>query len=302
MEKKALGRGLSALISSGRGLEDVLKREVSLASPSTTTTASDENSILFLPLDRICANKFQPRTSFNEEQLKELSDSIREKGVLEPVLVRRSGDRYELIAGERRLRAAQILKLAKIPAVVRDVSDREALVLSIVENIQREELNPMEESHAFDRLMKEFKLTQEEVARAVSKDRSTVANILRLLNLPAEVQKAIASGQLSFGHGKVLLGLDSIPQQIRLTQMVMSNSLSVRELETYIGSHKLASSKKTRVPKDMDPHVIDLEKRLQHSLGTRVKIIDHKKRGKIQIDYYSIADRERILKFLLTRV
>lgn len=312
MEKKALGRGLSALISSGRSVEQVLRKEVSLEPKHTDADAfvslppdreGAQENVFYVPLAHLVPNQFQPRTIFDEDQLKELAASIKEKGVLAPILVRHaSADRYEIIAGERRLRAAQFLKLERVPVVVRDVEDREALVLSIVENIQRQELNPMEEARAFQRLQKEFSLTQEEVSRAVSKDRSTVANILRLLNLPQEVQKAISSGRLSLGHGKALLGLENVAQQIKLTQLVLSNSLSVRELENYISSNRLAEARqKRRVLKDKDPYVSDLEKQLQHALGTKVKIFVGKKRGRIQIEYYSTEDRERILKSLLKK-
>ncbi len=294
MEKKALGRGLSALISSQRSVEDVIKKEI----PLELLGASPEKGVLFMETSKLVPNKYQPRVDFNEEHLKELVESVKEKGVLAPILVRRSGELYEIIAGERRFRAAKVLKLERVPVIVRNVDDKEALVLSIVENIQRQELNPIEEARAFERLAKEFSFTQETIAKAVSKDRSTVANMLRLLNLPQEVQKAISSGSLSFGHGKALLGLDSIPQQIRLTQLVLSNSLSVRELETYITSHNLASGKKLKIAKDKDPYVADIENQLQKYFGTKVRVFDHKKRGKIQIEYYSKDDRERILKLL----
>jgi ParB family chromosome partitioning protein len=309
MEKKALGRGLSALISSGRLVNEVLRKEIPLeprgAHPALTTASeaapSQEKVVYYVPVSHLAPNKYQPRVNFDDEQLKDLAASIREKGVLAPILVRHAGGGcYEIIAGERRFRAAQLLKLDRVPVVVRDVDDREALVLSIVENIQRQELNPMEEARAFQRLTKDFSLTQEDVARAVSKDRSTVANMLRLLNLPQEVQKAISGGQLSFGHGKALLSLESVPQQIKLSQLVLSNSLSVRELENYIASKKLAfCGHKKRLAKDKDPYVVDLEKQLQHALGTRVKIMVGKKRGRIQIEFFSAEDRERILKALL---
>ncbi len=294
MEKKALGRGLSALISSQRHVEDVIKKEIPLEPHGTPS----EKGVMYLEVSRLVPNRYQPRVDFNAESLNELVSSIREKGVLAPILVRRAGEKYEIIAGERRYRAAKELKLERVPVVIRDVDDKEALVLSIVENIQREELNPIEEARAFERLTKEFSFTQERIAQAVSKDRSTIANMLRLLNLPQEVQKAISSGLLSFGHGKALMGLDSVPQQIKLTHLVMSNSLSVRELENYIASSRLASGKKLKVSKDKDPYVADIENQLQKVFGTKVRIFDHKKRGKIQIEYYSKEDRERILKLL----
>lgn len=293
MEKKALGRGLSALISSGRQVEEVLKKEIPLE-----PRPGQDKGVLYLEVSKITPNKLQPRMDFNEEQLNELIASIQEKGVLAPILVRRAGEKYEIIAGERRYRAARQLKLDRVPAVVRDVDDKEALVLSIVENIQRQELNPMEEARAFEKLIKDFSLTQENIAKAVSKDRSTVANTLRLLNLPPEIQKAISQGKLSFGHGKALLGLDSIPQQIKLTQLVLSKSLSVRELENYILSHRGFAAKKKRVSKEKDPYVADLENQLQKILGTKVRIFDFKKRGKILIEYFSSEDRERVIKIL----
>ena len=295
MEKKALGRGLSALISSsGRSVEEVLKKEI----PLEADRAHQDKGVLFVEVSKLIPNKLQPRMNFDEEQLRELVESIKEKGVLSPILVRRAGDKFEIIAGERRFRAARELKVDRVPVVIRDVNDQEALVLSIVENIQRQELNPIEEARAFERLTKEFSLSQESIAKSVSKDRSTVANMLRLLTLPQEIQKAIGSGKLSFGHGKVLLGLDSVPQQIRLTHLVLSKSLSVRELENYISSNKLTPQKKRRVAKDKDPYVADIESQLQRIFGTKVRILALKKRGKIQIEYYSDEDRERILKIL----
>lgn len=293
MEKKALGRGLAALISSGRSVEEVLKKEIPLEPKGNV-----DKGVNYLEISRLVPNRLQPRTDFNAEQLQELVDSVKEKGVLQPILVRRAGEKFEIIAGERRFRAAKQLKLERVPVVIRDVSDQEALVLSIVENIQRQELNPIEEAHAFARLSKEFSLTQEDIARAVSKDRTTVSNILRLLNLPPEVQKAISSGKLSFGHGKALLSLDSVAQQIKLTHLVLSNSLSVRELENYISTKEVGLTRKRKLPKDKDPYVADLENQLQKILGTKVRIFAFKKRGKIVIEYYNDDDRERILGIL----
>lgn len=299
MEKKALGKGLSALISSQRSIEEVLKKEVSFDPlKGHSQSYGHGKDVTFLELSKLVPNRFQPRVDFNAENLQELIDSIKEKGVLAPILVRPAGDHYEIIAGERRFRAACALKLERAPVVIKDVDDQEALVLSIVENVQRQELNPMEEAHAFSRLIKEFAFTQEDVARAVSKDRSTVANMLRLLNLPSEIQKAISRGELSFGHGKALLGLESVPQQIKMTQLVLSNSLSVRELENYISNIKLKSLKNRKTAKDKDPYVADLENKLQRALGTKVRIFSFKKRGRIQIEYYSSADRDRVIEIL----
>lgn len=302
-EKRALGRGLAALISSQRNVEGVLKKEIPLEAQQGGQ--DKDRGVLYLETSSLLPNRYQPRQNFDDEQLRELVESVREKGVLAPILVRRivargearGPERYEIIAGERRWRAAKVLKLERVPAVIRDADDKEALVLSIVENIQRQELNPIEEARAFERLMKEFSFTQETIARAVSKDRSSVANILRLLNLPEEIQKAIGSGRLSPGHGKVLLGLTSVPEQVRLTRLVLSNTLSVRELENYIETHR-PHPKQKKTKQDQDPYVADLERELRITLGTKVSICDFKKRGKIIIEYYSPQDRERVLKIL----
>ncbi|MFH0877046.1 MAG: ParB/RepB/Spo0J family partition protein [Candidatus Omnitrophota bacterium] len=298
MEKKALGRGLAALISSGRSIEDVLRKEIPLQPESG---ADKDKGVNYVETSRLLPNRLQPRMDFNQEQLQELMSSVKEKGVLQPILVRRAGEKFEIIAGERRFRAAKQLKLERVPVVVRDVSDQEALVLSIVENIQRQELNPIEEAHAFARLSKEFSLTQEDIARSVSKDRTTVSNMIRLLGLPPEIQKAISAGRLSFGHGKALLSLDSVAQQIKLTHLVLSKSLSVRELENFISTQQSVTTKRRKAPKDKDPYVADLESQLQKAFGTKVRIFVYKKRGKIQIEYYNEEDRDRILK-ILTRV
>lgn len=302
-EKRALGRGLSALISSQRDVEPVLKKEIPLEAQHGAS--EKERGVLYLETSRLFPNRYQPRQNFDDEQLRELVASVKEKGVLAPILVRRIAsrgearglERYEIIAGERRWRAAKELNLERVPVVIRDADDKEALVLSIVENIQRQELSPIEEARAFERLMKEFSFTQETIARAVSKDRSSVANILRLLNLPEEIQKAISSGRLSPGHGKALLGLASVPEQIRTARLVLYRTLSVRELENYIETNRVHPKRK-KAQKDKDPYVADLERELRRILGTKVSICDFKKRGKIIIEYYSPQDRERVLKIL----
>ena len=280
MERRALGKGINALIPKGEGIVDKTK------------------SIVFLRLDQVKPNPFQPREDFRAEAMEELVQSIREKGIIQPILVRTKGDAYELIAGERRLRAAQILNLAEIPALVKEVEDRDSLELALIENIQRQELNPIEEARAFQYLLDKFQLTQDEVAEVMGKARVTITNVLRLLKLPTEIQEEIKNGRLTFGHGKVLLEIDDANLQRRVCQEVITNSLSVRELETIVKTKRLRNpAKKTvRVVSEKEPLVRILEEQLQQALATKVKIAKNRKRGNIVIEFYSQEDLERIVK------
>ena len=280
MEKSALGKGLSALI------------------PENLKSDTDE-TIAYVSISQIQKNTFQPRKEFNEEKLADLVSSIKEKGVLQPLLVRRKGDGYELIAGERRLRAAQSLSIEKVPVIIKAATDQEALVLALIENIQREELNPIEEAKAYKRLSEDFGFTQDHVAQSVGKDRTTVTNMLRLLTLPEEIQKSISSCDFSVGHARTLLAVKDKTQQFVLWKKTMDKGLSVRELETVVkleggaqeGKRKAGSEKK-------DPYVVSVEEDLQRALGTKVRLVSKKKRGKIIIEYYSNDDLGRIIKII----
>lgn len=274
MERKALGKGISALIPE--------KEEKS------------EETVLHLKLDQIKPNPYQPRKDFDNEVLEELMRSIREKGVIQPVLVRRIGDSYELIAGERRLRAATALNLTEIPAIVKNVDDKDSLEISLIENIQRQELNPIEEAHAYQYLIEKFSLTQESVSDVLGKSRETVSNTLRLLGLPQEIQEEIRKNRLSFGHGRALLGLEDSNQQRRLAHDVISKGLSVRELEALVKSSRPKIIKHKSAQKAPEPIVAVLEEELQHTLATKVRITKNKKRGTIVIEFYSQEDLERI--------
>lgn len=221
MEKKALGKGLQALLPEKKTL--VWKVE------------QDGQAVSMIPLDQILPNRYQPRTTFLEAELDELAQSVKEHGVLQPIVVRRKGDgMFELIAGERRFRAAKIAGLQTIPVLVRNSNDEKALAIALVENIQRENLNPMEEAKAYSRLMGEFGLTQDLVSRSVGKDRSSIANIVRLLTLPKDVQEYIEAGVISLGHAKVLAGLPNPEAQIQLARKIVSEQLSVRQIEQMI--------------------------------------------------------------------
>lgn len=281
MSRRALGRGLKALIPESEAAE---------------------GSVRAIPLDQVDRNHDQPRRRFDEEHLEELRESIATHGVLEPIIVRPVEGRYEVVVGERRWRAAQMAGLSAIPAVVRPLDDREAMELALVENLQREDLNPMEEAEAYKRLMEEFTMTQGDVAERVGKKRSTVANRLRLLEIDEELKPEIESGRLSSGHAKVLLGISSAGRRIELARRVMADGLSVRALEE-LAREAPEKSKRTKEERrkpttTRDPLIVDVEEQLQHALGTKVRVVRRGGRGRIEIDYYSEDDMERLLELL----
>ena len=281
MEKKALGRGLDALLPTGRSTAD-----------------PERGDVQELRLESVVPNRFQPRQQFSEVELAELTASLKQNGLLQPILVRRKGDGiYELIAGERRLRAAKLSGMQKIPALIRNVSDQESMVLALVENLQRDDLNPMETARAYQRMLNEFSLTQEGIAQKVACDRSSVANMLRLTSLPAEVQHLIETDQLSTGHAKVILGLMTPAAQISLATQIVSGQLSVRETERLVQGH--AEAKKTGKRPMRAPLRSDLEERLQKRLGTRVDVQKGRRGGKIVIHYFSPEELDGVVEQLL---
>jgi len=283
--KRGLGKGLAALIP---------------AKHAAAIPARPEGVERFLKLADIRPNRLQPRRPVRDEDLKELADSIKEKGVIEPVIVRRHpAGGYELIAGERRLRASQRLGLAAIPAIVRQATDQEALEIALIENLHRENLNPMEEARGYQRLAKEFSLTQEQLAQKVGRERPTVANSLRLLTLPDEVQGMIEDGALTAGHARALLMLDDKRRQLALAGQVARRGLSVREAEALARGEKAraASGGKLKAPRALDQHLANIQGEMQRALGTRVRIVPQSKsRGRVEIEYYSNDDFERILQ------
>jgi len=275
-ERRALGKGIGALIP---------EKEITV-----------QGNIPQLKLEQIRPNPFQPREEFDIQGLEELTQSIREKGIIQPILVRRRGDYYELIAGERRFRAAQMLKLEEIPAIIKDVEDEDSLEISLIENIQRQDLNPIEEARAYKYLIDKFNLTQERVSEVLGKARVSVTNTLRLLNLPQEVQEEMRKGRISFAHGRALLEVTDANQQRRLAQQIISNRLSVNELENLIKQHRPKTSGPKVKRTSGEPYVAVLEEELQHILATKVRIIKRKKRGHITVEFYSQEDLERIVK------
>jgi len=279
-KRPALGRGLSALIP------------VTPAPPSSER-ALDVDSDLLRP------NKFQPRTHMDDERIDELSRSIRANGMIQPIIVRKVDSGYEIIAGERRWRAAQRAGLLKVPVVVRDVPEDRLLAIALIENIQREDLNPIEEAHAYRRLADEFHLTQEQIADAVGRDRSSVANFLRLLRLPQEVRSNLASGALSMGHARALLALSDEVAQLQLARDIVAGNLSVRETETLIRKTQSPPAAKPEPQKDV--HTRAAEDKLRLALGTRVRIIRRGKGGKVEVDFANEDELQRIYEYLTER-
>lgn len=251
--------------------------------------------VVDVPTDAVDANPYQPRKRFDDERLKELADSIRTDGVLQPVVVRRKGAKFELIMGERRLQAARLAGIPTIPVVVRDVRDADALRLAIVENIQRENLNAIEEAQAFRRLISEFGHSQADVAGMVGKDRSSVANTLRLLNLPEDVQRMVEDGTLTGGHARALLSLPTQKEQLALARRIAEQNLSVRQVEAEVGLTRVKKSNAARRHKEKPAYLADLEKAFAQFLGTRVAIEEKRGgKGRIQIEFYSYDDFERL--------
>jgi ParB family chromosome partitioning protein len=296
-KRKALGRGLESLLP-GR---PVSMPQTAVSAPMPILQGSAE-----IAIDLIDPNPYQTRRNIREESLNELADSIRSSGVVQPVVLRAvTGGRYQLVAGERRWLASKRAEKTTIPAVVRQISNEQAMEITIVENLQREDLNPIEQARAFERLSREFGLTQEQIATRTGKDRASIANFIRLLKLPATVQDSLESGALSFGHGKALVALAGFPDHLeKATHEVLQKQLSVRQTEELV--NKLLNpdtgerSLESRV-ENVDPNVREAARSLERSLGVKVEIQDRKGKGKIILKYSSLEDFDRIVEVLGAR-
>lgn len=279
MSKRGLGRGLEALIP-------VLDKH--------------EENVQEIDIKKIVANDKQPRKDFDESKLDELAASMKQHGVLQPVILRKKGSVYELVAGERRWRAAAKAGIEKIPAIVKELSDAEVMEIALIENLQREDLNPMEEAMAYKSLMNDFGLTQEELSKRVGKSRSQIANTVRLLNLDKEIQDLVTEDKLTAGHARALLSIQDKSMRIKLAKRICEEDLSVRQTEQIV---KKISKEKSKManekPKEINPVIIDITEKLQRALGTRVKIKGNEKRGKIEIEFYSGDELERILEAIV---
>ena len=277
--RKALGKGLSALI------------------PEADTLVEGEQYLLRCPVDTIEPNPYQPRQDFSEPELEEMVISVREKGIITPLLVSKTEKGYQLIAGERRWRAAQRAGLKEVPVVIKDVTPSESLELAIIENLHRKDLNPIEEANAYKRLLDETGATQEEIAKRLGKDRSSIANLLRLLNLPEFIQKDVIDGRLSMGHARVLAGIKEKKEQIALRNIIIKNDLSVRALEGITKKKKKSASSKENIS-ELDYYYRSLEEKLKRSLGTKVGLKKKGKEGQIILYFYSDDELDRLFELL----
>jgi ParB family chromosome partitioning protein len=276
LRKKVLGRGLEALLS-----QDMME------------SVSEREKIIELAIDRISYNPYQPRDSFDERRLKELASSIKRNGIIQPVVVRRKNDNYELVVGERRLRATRIAGKESIPAVVRELEEEDSLKLALMENLQREDLNPLEEARGYRMLKKRFGYSDHEIGGLLGKNRSTVANTLRLLKLPDEVKKLLESGKISAGHARAILSIEGDKAKIEWARKVARDNVNVRQLEREVSEKKGPSVRKHR---QMDPHLSALKDALERHLGTKVGIRVRKKGGEITVHYYTEEGLEGILE------
>jgi ParB family chromosome partitioning protein len=288
MKRQALGKGLSSLI------------------PEVTAGVRTDSGMLMLDIDRIHPSPYQPRTDFGS--LEGLVESIRENGIVQPVIVRKDGEKFELIAGERRWRAAQLAGIGRIPAVIRSVVEEKILELALVENLQRKDLNPIEEAKAYDILLEQMKLSQAEVAKRVGRERSSVANSLRLLKLDEKIQRMLEEGTLTTGHAKAIMALTDGATQIKVAEEVVRSLLSVRETESLVSrtarkkaaAPDAAATPTGRIGND-DPNVRAAEDRLRQALGTKVRIVRQGSRGRIEIEFYSDEDLDRLYSFITER-
>jgi len=279
MNKRGLGKGLEALIPKAEHKEKEL--------------------VIEMDIESLTPNLFQPRRSFGKEKMEELKESIKKHGIIQPIIVRKMANGYEIVAGERRLKAAKEIGLKKIPAIIKTFNNEKSLEIALVENIQREDLNPVEQANAFKRLIDEFNLTQQELAEATGKSRALVANTIRLLKLNPEIQKNISEGKISFGHAKLLLSIEDEEVQKAVCDRIIANDLSVRDTERLIKNIEKLPKKQFKVKNITIEQFPDAEERLRDVLGTKISILYDGKKGKINIEFYSKEDLRRIIDMLL---
>jgi ParB family chromosome partitioning protein len=309
-QRSALGRGLSALVSSAAPVavattpasDPLHARPANLEDVPQVVENASVSGVAYLPISALEANPSQPRTEFSDTEISELSESIKTLGVLQPILVRPLGEgRYQIVAGERRFRAATKAEIAQVPVIIRDLSERETLEVAIVENVQRQNLNPIEEAKGYQRLIDEFSFTAQEVAERVGKDRATVANLVRVLRLPVQVQDLLREGKISVGHAKAILTVKEPSAQISLAHKVIDEGLSVRSLESIVGREVvLDAPKRVAVERQVveAPQFPEIEERLRNALGTKVTIRKGKQGGAIELHFFSDAELDRLIEVL----
>ncbi len=279
--RKGLGKGLDALISSTNALEEA------------------KNSILEVRINDVEPNSEQPRKVFDQERLEALAESIKEHGVVQPIIVRSNGARYIIIAGERRWRASKLAGLKTIPVIVKDISSREVMEIALIENLQREDLNPIEEAEAYQKLIEEYGLTQEEVSKVVGKSRAAIANSVRLLNLSGEIKEMLSDGRITSGHARTLITVGDLKRQNELAKQIVDNNLNVREIEKLAAKEEKNRVIKQKPASKAQAEISDLEEKLRTLYGTKIDLIRGKQKGKIIIEYYSNDEFDRIIEMLI---
>ncbi len=279
--RKGLGKGLDALISSTNALEEA------------------KNSILEVKINDVEPNSEQPRKVFDQERLEALAESIKEHGVVQPIIVRSNGARYIIIAGERRWRASKLAGLKTIPVIVKDISSREVMEIALIENLQREDLNPIEEAEAYQKLIEEYGLTQEEVSKVVGKSRAAIANSVRLLNLSGEIKEMLSDGRITSGHARTLITVGDPKRQNELAKQIVDNNLNVREIEKLAAKEEKNRGVKQKPALKAQAEISDLEEKLRTLYGTKIDLIRGKQKGKIIIEYYSNDEFDRIIEILI---
>ncbi|MFA5126761.1 MAG: ParB/RepB/Spo0J family partition protein [Patescibacteria group bacterium] len=288
-----LGKGLGSLIPS-RSKSSNPNRDFFSAHAFDEEGVADDKKIVYVAIDKVTANPWQPRSNFDRDKLSELAESIKKHGIIQPLVVTKEGDNYQLIAGERRLKAAQALGLSEVPVIIKEATDRDKLELSIIENIQRADLNPLEEAASFQRLLEEFGLSQEEIAQQVGKSTSTISNTLRLLQLPVVIKEAIADNRITFSHAKIILSYPTKTEQVKIFKRILKNDLTVKQLDEMAHNTVLKDKKE----KKQDPILTSYEDKLTRVLGAKVHIKKRGERGQIMIDFYSHEELKNLLNKL----
>jgi ParB family chromosome partitioning protein len=279
MIKKGLGKGLEALIA---------------------VEPNDEKGVKELKINEIEPSAEQPRKKFDDEKLIHLSESIKQHGVVQPLIVKKEGDTYKIVAGERRWRAARIAGLTSVPVIIKDLSNRQVMEIALIENLQREDLNPIEEAEAYEKLMQEYEMTQEDISKTVGKSRPAIANSLRLLSLDEKIRIMVVNGDLSSGHARALLSLEDLKLQLKAADEIISKGLNVRDTEKLV--KKLLSKKPVKSIHKLNEEYQAIQEKLKEALGTKVELVVNKKKGKILIEYYSVEELERIVEFIEGKV